>query len=68
MTTRSTPIFIVTCGRCGQTWHRTDASHKQPLEYIFCGSQGRLRLGAPPSEPRNSENARVEAWLECNEA
>ncbi len=66
--TRSTPIFTVTCGRCGQTWQQTDASDDQPLECIFCGGQGRLRLGASPSDPRGSETARVEAWLECNEA
>jgi hypothetical protein len=65
--TRSTPVFIVTCGRCGQTWQRTDVSHDQPLECIFCGGQGRLRLGPPPSDPRG-ESARAEAWLECNEA
>jgi len=65
--TRST-IFTVTCGRYGQTWQRTNASPDQPLECIFCGGQGRLRLGAPPSGPRGSEASRVEAWLECNEA
>jgi hypothetical protein len=48
MTTQSTPIFTVTCGRCGQTWQRTDASHDQPLECIFCSGQGRLRLGLRP--------------------
>jgi hypothetical protein len=68
MTTQSTPIFTVTCGRCGQTWQRTDASHDQPLECIFCSGQGRLRLRPPPSDPHGGESVRVEAWLECNEA
>jgi hypothetical protein len=68
MTTRLTPVFIVTCGRCGQTWDRTGARPDQPIECIFCGGQGRLRLGAPPPDPPGREPVRVEAWLDCNEA
>ncbi len=67
MTTGSTAVFVVTCGS-GQTWQRTNASNNQPLECVFCGGLGRLRLGALPSDPPWSSSARVEAWLECTEA
>ncbi len=67
MTTGPTAVFVVTCGRCGQTWQRISASNNQPLECVFCGGLGRLRLLALPSGPLGSRTARVEAWLECTE-
>jgi len=65
MTTGPTAVFVVTCGRCGQTWQRTNGSNNQPLECVFCGGLGRLRLGALPCGPPSGSIARVEAWLEC---
>ncbi len=65
MTTGPTAVFVVTCGRCGQTWQRTNGSNNQPLECVFCGGLGRLRLGALPYGPPSGSIARVEAWLEC---
>ena len=69
MATRSIVVYVVNCGRCGQTWERTHASDAQALECVFCGGQGRLRLMDLPSESSHqSSSARIEARLECRDA
>jgi hypothetical protein len=57
------PIYVVTCGLCGQTWQRTGLTNGDALDCIFCGRRGRLALGLFPSEPRAGERVRIEAWL-----
>lgn len=38
-------VVVVTCELCGQSWQRRDASPEQPVECVFCGARGRLKLG-----------------------
>jgi hypothetical protein len=65
MTSRPSPkaIYVITCGRCGQTWHRTGATHGDTLNCIFCGRLGQLALGLFQAEPRAGDQLRIEAWL-----
>ncbi len=58
-----TVVFVVTCEFCGQSWQRKIATSGQVLECLFCGSQGRLRVGATLSDWHGVQH--VEAWLQC---
>jgi len=55
-------IYIVTCGRCGQTWQRTSARMGDASECVFCGAHGWIRLGSPGAEEQDQQ--RIQAWLE----
>ena len=55
-------VYVVTCGRCGQTWQRTSVIEGHAIECIFCGRLGRLCIGAMPC-PTGTIIERVEAWL-----
>lgn len=55
-------VFVVTCGRCGQTWQGVRLLEGQTMECIFCGHRGRLCTG-PMLGPAAGEPRRVEAWL-----
>lgn len=55
-------VYVVTCGRCGQTWQRSRIVEDQTTECIFCAHRGRLSVGAAPG-PASGETKRVEAWL-----
>jgi hypothetical protein len=55
-------LYVVTCGQCGQTWHRASVVDGQPMECIFCGRTGRLSVG-PSLGAASSGAPRIEAWL-----
>jgi hypothetical protein len=55
-------LYVVTCGQCGQTWHRASAVDGQAMECIFCGRTGRVSMGPGPGAA-SSGAPRVEAWL-----
>ena len=55
-------VFVVTCGRCGQTWQRSALVDGQIVECIFCGHHSRLSAGPMPG-PTVGDVRRVEAWL-----
>jgi hypothetical protein len=55
-------VYVVTCGQCGQMWHRASVIEGQPMECIFCGRTGRLSIGASPGAA-SSGAPRVEVWL-----
>ena len=59
---RSNPVYVVTCGLCGQSWQRMALNEGDALDCIFCGTRGRLALGVIPAEP-GAEGVRIEAWL-----
>lgn len=55
-------VYVVTCGRCGQTWQRSRIVGNQ-TECIFCGHRGPVSLGAAPS-PASGATRRIEARLD----
>lgn len=57
--------YVITCGTCGQSWQRAMAREGQAIGCIFCGCQGRLRLGVAPLDGGARDQCRVEAWLDA---
>jgi hypothetical protein len=55
-------VYVVTCGQCGQTWHRSSVIEGQPMECIFCGRHGRLSIGSIPDAAVTGA-LWVETWL-----
>lgn len=55
-------IYDVTCEACGQRWQRTKALEGEPAACLFCGNEGRFRLG--PAPPDAGRVGHVEVVLE----
>lgn len=56
-------IYDITCEVCGQRWQRTSAREGERAACLFCGHEGKLRLGPPPAE--TARIGHVEVVLEA---
>jgi hypothetical protein len=52
-------IYEVTCEACGQRWQQTKALEGELSACLFCGSEGRLRLGPAPLDAGRTSHVEV---------